>query len=122
MEIFKGINPNCSETVFRIPLCYKDMIPKEAVTWGSYEPTHGYSQMRPTDKTFCLYYYQTGGGQLQKWLEDNEIEYDIQRPFGDTDELLVPIEKNEEEKLEAVDGGSGEFYRRIPYRGNRNRN
>jgi hypothetical protein len=122
MEIELGINPNCSETVFRISSKYKDMVPEEALSWGSLEPTEGYSQMRPTDGTFCVYYYQTGGAQLQRWLEENEIEYDIQRPFGDNDEDLVPIEPNDYEKEQAVDGGSGEFMRRIPYRGNRNRN
>jgi len=120
MQIEYGINPNCSETVFRIPKMYVNCIPEEVIAKDSIEyhlyRTDGYSQMLPTEDTVCLYFYQSWNYSLMQWLEENKIPYDIQAPFyGGEDPNLKPIEPTEKEKQMLRDGGNGEFYRRKPY-------
>ena len=111
-----GIQANCSETVFRFKGEYLQDIPENCLDWGSQHMTLGYSQMLPTEDTICLYFYQTGGERLQKWLEENKIEYDIQAFMGVEENNFIPIPMTEKEKAESGEGGSAEFLRRIPYR------
>ena len=128
MQIDRGIQSNCSETVFRIPSKYQIFVNKKLNIYGPdnyhHSPVEGYSQMRPTKGTVCYYYYQTSGADLQDFLEENEISYDIQSPFGDiyegNSDSYERICLNKEEKLLDHNGGGGECYRRKSY-GNRKR-
>ena len=109
-----GIQPSCSETVYRIPAEYKHLA-DVVVGLNNSDPTEGYSQMRPTKDTVCYYFYQSDNRKLCDMLEEFEIPYDIQSPFGNEDEHWIPIKLSEIEKLEKSDGGSGQFYTRMPY-------
>jgi hypothetical protein len=127
MQIEHGIQMNCSETVFRIPKEVVKDLPKsimdpERMFGGWNEPVEGYSQMRPTEDTVCIYYYQTSGGELFTWLELNKIPYDCQFSFGDPDDPDSEMHgKWERIELTAIEnelpatGGSGDCYRRKPY-------
>lgn len=114
--IERGIQSNCSETVFRFDEKYLDQVPKESLAWGSEYSTEGYSQMLPTPGTICIYFYQTGGYALQEWLESNKIPYDIQNFMSIEEENFISIPMAKEEQESDAEGGSGEFLRRIPYR------
>ena len=117
MEIELGMQPNCSETVYRFSDQYKKWV-EDTIKYlkpHHLEPTLGYSQMRPGQDEVCYYFYQTGGEELRKLLEKNKIIYDSQCPFGDAFEEWEEIEPNKLEKEELSSGGSGQFYRRKPY-------
>ena len=116
MRIEQGVQVNCSETVFRFDEKYLDQVPKEYLGWGSMHMTEGYSQMLPIPGTVCIYYYQSGGHELQSWLEKNKIQYDLQNFMSVEEENFVPISMSDQEKLMDDEGGSAEFLRRIPYR------
>jgi hypothetical protein len=117
--IEKGVWPSCSESVFRFPKKHESEIPSDVLNaeWmeGCKEPTKGYSQMRPTDGTTCLYFYQTSGDTFRLWLEDNKIPYDAQLPFINDEHLYEPLERSAEENTQLTDGGNGDFVRRKPY-------
>jgi hypothetical protein len=120
MIIESGINPNCSETVFRIPKEYKEIAELNNSLDNLWtEPVDGYSQMRPTKDTICYYFYQTSGWDFHRFLEENKIPYEAQAPFGDPDgeykDVWEKIELTPEENALGSDGGSGDCYKRKPY-------
>ena len=123
MEIEYGINPNCSETVYRFKKEYLDKIPQSIIARGWHEPERSYSQMMPNKDEICVYFYQSGGDDLLEALENAKIPYDTQQFMVDSDEY--PQWKNlalrpKEKKLSQY-GGNGDFYRRKKY-GNTKRN
>jgi hypothetical protein len=117
MKIEYGCQPNCSETVIRLFQVDYDSLPPDVKsnTWGFDEPTAGYSSMMPLPGTKCVYYYQTTGHELQEWLEQQKIPYDIEAPFQEQHPDWDLLEPTEEEKQSERDGGGGSFYRRKPY-------
>ena len=115
MIIEKGINPNCSEIVYRFKEEYLHNLPISILEKSNSMGTPEFSQMLPTKNTICLYYYQVGGEDLLAWLESNKIEYDVQH-FTEDSPNWVRIKPTKEESKLPHKGGSGPFYRRIPYR------
>lgn len=119
MIIERGINSNCSETVYRFNIKYLDFIPESIIKTGSFSPMIDYSQMRPINrKEICIYYYQQGGYELLEWLEESETPYDTQQFVADSDDygkIWDPLQMRDNEKEESHWGGSGTFYRRKSY-------
>ena len=117
MIIEYGINPNCSETVFRFKKEYLDKVPKSLLERSEDVPTDEYSQMRPNKNEICAYFYQSDGYNLLKFLEENKIPYDTQQFMNSPGKFpqweLLNMRRNER-KLSTY-GGSGDFYRRKKY-------
>ncbi len=86
MQVKTGINPNCSETVYRLKKVdwekhksdLEDALSSGFGT-GSLTPVEGYSHLRPGSDEICVYYYQTFGGDFMSKLEELEIPYDSQQ-------------------------------------------
>jgi hypothetical protein len=117
MKIEFGINPNCSETVYRFKKIYMEKIPRTILEEGWYEPTDDYSQMRPNRDEVCIYFYQTGGYKLLEALEYAQIPYDTQQFMADPEDYpqWKPLAMRPGEKELGDYGGSGGFYRRKKY-------
>ena len=85
MRVKTGINPNCSETVYRLKKVdwEKHKSDLEDVIrngfGGNLTPVGEYSSLRPGSDEICVYYYQTFGGDFISKLEELEIPYDSEQ-------------------------------------------
>ena len=119
MIIEYGIQPNCSETVYRFNRRYLVGMPEKFLKRAMLVPVIGYSQMLPNEKEVCLYHYQSDNPCLMKWLEKNKIPYDTQQFEADSNDvggIWKKLKMRKCEKEQEADGGSGSFYRRKPYK------
>ena len=121
MKMEQGIQSNCSESVYMLSkkdfkkhfIALKSIITSE---WGSFEPVEGYSSLRPTKDDICIYFYQTFGGGVLQYLEENKILYDTEQWltfFYDNKELVEKFDKIGQTTGQV--GGGGEIFRRKPY-------
>lgn len=83
-----SLNPNCSESVYRIKRTDLGKLDNETLKdlfsgdWPcNLEPTEGYSNLRGKKKYICFYYYQASADWLEKILLDLEIPYKAEKPF-----------------------------------------
>ena len=111
MIIENSLNPNCSETVYRLKKADIDKLPGGMKfinkwmkkCWGGLKPIEeesdlgAYSGLRPvTDDEICIYFYQTSCEGLEIELLKRKIPYMAEKPF--TSELETPKENLYEPK------------------------